>query len=55
MVEEWAAAWRAMADHVVLERLSTLPMQALVLAGAKDTSTPADTAKRPLAAALSKG
>jgi 3-oxoadipate enol-lactonase len=54
MVEEWAAAWRAMADHDVLERLLTLPMQTLVLAGSQDTSTPADTAMRPLAAALSK-
>ena len=54
LVEEWAAAWRAMADHDVLERLLTLPMQTLVLAGSQDTSTPADTAMRPLAAALSK-
>jgi len=43
-----------MADHDVLERLLTLPMQTLVLAGSQDTSTPADTAMRPLAAALSK-
>jgi 3-oxoadipate enol-lactonase len=52
MVEEWAAAWRAMANLDVLERLPTLAMQALVLAGAKDASTPADLAMRPLAGAL---
>jgi 3-oxoadipate enol-lactonase len=52
MVEEWAAAWRAMANLDVLERLPTLAMQALVLAGAKDASTPADLAMQPLAGAL---
>jgi 3-oxoadipate enol-lactonase len=53
MVEEWAAAWRAMADLDVLEQLPRLTMPALVLAGTQDASTPADLAMQPLAAALS--
>jgi len=52
LVAEWAAAWRAMANLDVLERLPSLAMPALVLAGSQDASTPADLAMQPLAAAL---
>jgi 3-oxoadipate enol-lactonase len=51
-VEEWAAAWRAMAGLDVLDRLPGLAMPALVLAGAQDKSAPAELAMQPIAAAL---
>lgn len=47
----WAAAWEAVLEHAVLERLPTLDIPTLVIAGAVDAATSLD-AKRGLAAAI---
>jgi 3-oxoadipate enol-lactonase len=47
----WAAAWEAVAEHDALERLKSLDIPALVIAGEKDAATSLD-AKRALAAAI---
>ncbi|MGS7457633.1 alpha/beta fold hydrolase, partial [Mycobacterium tuberculosis] len=45
----WAAAWEAVAEHDALDRLRTIEIPALIIAGEKDAATPLD-AKRTLAA-----
>lgn len=47
----WAAAWEAVAEHDALERLPSLDIPTLVIAGEKDAATSLD-AKRALAAAI---
>jgi len=47
----WAAAWEAVAEHDALERLLSLDIPTLVIAGEKDAATSLD-AKRALAAAI---
>jgi len=47
-VEDWAAAWRAMADLDVLDRLGEITAPVLVLAGKQDASTPPEMMKMTL-------
>lgn len=47
----WASAWEAVAEHDALDRLKSLDIPALVIAGEKDAATSLD-AKRALAAAI---
>ncbi len=47
----WAAAWEAVAEHDALDRLKTINIPTLVIAGEKDAATPL-TAKQALANAI---